>query len=349
MAFMKFYVGNEANASSHRDGIYIAVDTKKIFYNGSAYGGSEVDLSNYYTIAQVNGKIGTNVYTGANYISKETNLTDAVLQLDVEIDNLALEHANAEATYAKKTELGGYLPLSGGELSGSLYITGSSQLQLIGIGGNLFFRDTEGKMMVSIETMSDRTPVGGHGAYGTIHCRYTDGSSKSTLSPGGLTLETGGESISVSPSGISKNGGSPTKVFATDGSIADLIPVNKIKVKLNLGYDESVIEAITAYISNNINAYVNNFSASVLNYIIFTLEYGDKLITVGHVLLHVEKGVGYADDFAYSGAGGIGLIMDGYTNPDTDIHTIGFTRSGFYNIGIDASVTGQNTEITVIA
>ena len=57
--------------------------------------------------------IGTNTYTGANYISKETNLTDAVLQLDEEIkatnDNLALEHTNAEATYAKKTELGDYL------------------------------------------------------------------------------------------------------------------------------------------------------------------------------------------------------------------------------------------------
>ena len=72
-------------------------------------GGSEVDLSNYYTIAQVDEKIGTNIYTGANYISKENNLTEAVLQLDEEIkatnDNLALEHTNAEATYAKKTEL----------------------------------------------------------------------------------------------------------------------------------------------------------------------------------------------------------------------------------------------------
>ena len=229
MAFMKFYVGNEANASSHRDGIYIAIDTKKIFYNGDVYGGSEVDLSNYATKADlnkylplsggiltgnlyVNGRdtsgnfgisltglsigvntplsmsssdpyyhyssqldnhsliissqtnkemvldkngirirnktnqyllhaaggtisidelksqlnipdtsalqdaIGTNVYTGANYISKETNLTDAVLQLDVEIkatnDNLALEHTNAEATYAKKTELGKKLDIS---------------------------------------------------------------------------------------------------------------------------------------------------------------------------------------------------------------------------------------------
>ena len=79
-------------------------------------GGPDIDLSNYYTIAQVNGKIGTNVYTGANYISKETNLTEAVLQLDEEIkatnDNLALEHTNAEATYAKKTELGKKLDIS---------------------------------------------------------------------------------------------------------------------------------------------------------------------------------------------------------------------------------------------
>lgn len=293
MAFMKFYVGNEANASSHRDGIYIAIDTKKIFYNGSAYGGSEVDLSGYlplsggkiygdgliisskshsrefpslfmniedsstwagtigstgylptpdtqglivsvannidgspagkvYTCLRAGGiifssgmgryscygenyvaignapfqfedngcdgsinltdtinfyskvtyqdvyepsklssissngftikdktandllnaaggtvsindiiakvpspdlssyatkeEVGSNTYTGANYISKETNLTEAVLQLDEEIkatnDNLALEHTNAEATYAKKTELGKKLDIS---------------------------------------------------------------------------------------------------------------------------------------------------------------------------------------------------------------------------------------------
>ena len=46
------------------------------------------------------------------------------MQLDEEIkaanDNIDLEHANAEATYAKKTELDGYLPLSGGTLTGYL-------------------------------------------------------------------------------------------------------------------------------------------------------------------------------------------------------------------------------------
>ena len=67
------------------------------------------DLSNYVTSTQLTSIAGSNTYTGANYISKETNLTDAVVQLDEEIkatnDNLALEHANAEATYVKKTEL----------------------------------------------------------------------------------------------------------------------------------------------------------------------------------------------------------------------------------------------------
>lgn len=53
--------------------------------------------------------IGSNTYEGSNYLTKETNLTDAVIQLDEEIkatnDNLALEHTNAEATYAKKTDV----------------------------------------------------------------------------------------------------------------------------------------------------------------------------------------------------------------------------------------------------
>lgn len=77
-------------------------------------------------LTEINNKIGSNTYTDSNYLGKETNLTDAVLQLDEEIkatnDNLDLEHANAEATYAKKTELGGYLPLTGGILTGTTEI-----------------------------------------------------------------------------------------------------------------------------------------------------------------------------------------------------------------------------------
>lgn len=126
-----------------------------------------------------------------------------------------------------------------------------------------------------------------------------------------------------------------------------LIPVNKIKVKLNLSYDESTIDAITTYISNNINADVNNFSESVLNYIIFTVEFRDKLKTIGHVLLHVEKDTANVNN--ENSAGGVGLIMNGYTNPNLDEHTIGFGASSLYNIYVDTSITGQNTTITKIS
>lgn len=78
-------------------------------------------------ITNLSDKVGSNTYTDANYISKETNLTDAVLQLDEEIkatnDNLALEHTNAESTYAKKTDLNAYLSLSGGTMTGPINIT----------------------------------------------------------------------------------------------------------------------------------------------------------------------------------------------------------------------------------
>ena len=115
MSLMKFYEGSEAKAQSYLDGLYLASDSSKLYYNGKSYTPDLTDMQN---------SIGTNVYTDSNYISKETNLTSAVLQLDEEIkatnDNLSLEHENAEATYAKKTELSGYLPLTGGDLkSGS--------------------------------------------------------------------------------------------------------------------------------------------------------------------------------------------------------------------------------------
>ena len=74
-------------------------------------------------------EVGSNIYTDSNYLSKETNLTDAVLQLDEEIkatnDNLDLEHANVEATYAKKTELSGYLLKQAPTASGALYVSGT--------------------------------------------------------------------------------------------------------------------------------------------------------------------------------------------------------------------------------
>lgn len=131
--------------------------------------------------------IGTNTYTGANYISKETNLTDAVLQLDEEIkatnDDLALEHTNAEATYAKKTELGNYLPLSGGELNGNLSVIGDNNLS---VDGSIWINGTDSKYtnLFEIDKKLDsyRIYIGsdnrlaGKFSFDTEHCRMNHNS-----------------------------------------------------------------------------------------------------------------------------------------------------------------------------
>ena len=119
----------------------------------------EVDFSDIYDV--LSDKIGSNTFTDANYISKETNLTDAVMQLDEEIkatnDNMAILNAasvkgikigsnttseafssgivtlanatgSADGTLSKedKTKLDNigstYLPLTGGTLIGPLTI-----------------------------------------------------------------------------------------------------------------------------------------------------------------------------------------------------------------------------------
>ena len=119
-------------------------------------------------------------------------------------------------------DLNDYLPLSGGELSGNLYMVGGApQLQLIGIGGTLSFKDVENNILASIYTFNDHSPVNDK-SYGIIYCKTDDNSAEGRLQPHNLTLTTGGESISVSPSGIEKNGGNNTTVFTTDGGTASL-------------------------------------------------------------------------------------------------------------------------------
>ena len=64
-------------------------ETQQIYTHGQFY--------NCSTGTDWSSQIGTNTYDGANYISKETNLTDATMQLDTEIkatnDNLAILNA----------------------------------------------------------------------------------------------------------------------------------------------------------------------------------------------------------------------------------------------------------------
>ena len=116
---------------------------------------------------------------------------------------------------------GDYLPLSGGTLTGSLDITGFPQLQLIGGTGLFSIKDTENHTLASIYTFNDHSPVNDKTS-GIIYCKNDDDSAESNLSPGQLTLTNSGESIYVRPSGIEKSGGSPTEVFATDGSVVDM-------------------------------------------------------------------------------------------------------------------------------
>lgn len=100
-------------------------------------------------------------------------------------------------------------------------ISTNPELLLMGIG-NIIFKDRENKLIGGIETVEDRSPINAKPPCCRVYCRYSDNSAYSSLSPYGLSLTEGGESISVSPSGIEKNGGSPTEVFATDGSVVDM-------------------------------------------------------------------------------------------------------------------------------
>ena len=126
--------GSEDGMVISKEGISISGKTEQDLLNaaGSTISISDIlaevptpDLSSYATKEEV----GSNIYTDSNYLSKETNLTDAVLQLDEEIkatnDNLDLEHANAEATYAKKTDLSGYLPKFLPTANAALYVAGT--------------------------------------------------------------------------------------------------------------------------------------------------------------------------------------------------------------------------------
>ena len=91
MALINFYKGLKENYSpdTHGNSIYSCTDTNECYILGVLYENiSEEEITN---------KIGTNTYTGANYISKETNLTDAAMQLDEEIkatnDNIDILNA----------------------------------------------------------------------------------------------------------------------------------------------------------------------------------------------------------------------------------------------------------------
>lgn len=155
------------------------------------------DLSNYVTSTQLTSVAGSNTYTGANYISKETNLTDAVIQLDEEIkatnDNLALEHANAEATYVKK---------AGDTMTGTLY--GNS----LSFSGSMILG--AGNVVLSSSNSSGFTISG------------DNPSNLVTIIPSGGSSDI----ITISTGGISLSGKDGSDILTAAGSTTKLKTIN---------------------------------------------------------------------------------------------------------------------------
>ena len=161
-------------------------------------------------------QVGTTNFSSSNYLSKETNLTDAVLQLDEEVkatnDNLALEHANAEAAYAKKTDLSGYLPLSGGTLTNysRLYIQGHTNPDdngeyYVGISsGGFFITKTSNQGTRIIDLGRDPSSSGGLGfldfynSIGNINLRIKPTGINITGKTANDLLNAGGGTTSIS-------------------------------------------------------------------------------------------------------------------------------------------------------
>lgn len=178
-------------------------NTLKTINGQTLLGNGDVDMSEFATqgdITELQTAVGSNTYEGSNYLTKETNLTDAVVQLDEEIkatnDNLALEHANAETAYAKKTELEGYLPLTGGIIDGQIYMNNPSGAYLK--NGYALFGSGSGHH-VSIERSSqsgesevvlnvyDNSPSGNHSTYGFLGVSIYGKTTSDLLNAGGST------------------------------------------------------------------------------------------------------------------------------------------------------------------
>lgn len=179
------------------------------------------DLSGYVTSTQLTSVAGSNTYTGANYISKETNLTDAVMQLDEEIkaanDNIDLEHANAEAAYVKKagdtmtgTLFGNSLSFSGAMIlgkgnasltsleNGPLVINAGDTSRLInivpiGVGGDIVSIGFGGMNLPGKDSSDILTGAGNTTKLKTIN-------SQSLLGEGNIEIQVEGGGVTDAPS-----------------------------------------------------------------------------------------------------------------------------------------------------
>lgn len=196
---------------------------------------------------ELNTKIGSNTYTGSNYLTKETNLTDAVIQLDEEIkatnDNLALEHANAEAAYAKKTDLSEYLLLNGGVVSGN--ITFRRRYNGIDINNGMdhaYYRaeglynnelsNSENHYLI-LGLADDSSPY-----YNYVHLSLENSSLDIQSTGNEMFIRVGSVQsyVNISSHGITSVIDNPNKMFTTDGgtiSVQDIISQVAVPTKVS--------------------------------------------------------------------------------------------------------------------
>lgn len=245
---------------------------------------SQIDLTPYATKEEV----GSNTYTDSNYLSKETNLTDAVLQLDEEIkatnDNLDLEHANAEATYAKKTELSNYLPLSGGTLIGGLYTRGMTNpddngeyyLGLTSVGFIITATSMKGTRVIDLGRNS--ASMGGLGyldfynSFGSINLR---------INPDGITLrDKTANDLLNGAGGTTSVSDITTQVQASivDSAPETLDTLNELAAAL--GDDPNFATTVTNQIAQK--ASISGLPSNIVPAILPTPIYSDNYVRIAH-------------------------------------------------------------------
>lgn len=225
-------------------------NTLKTINGQTLLGNGDVDMSEFATqgdVTELQTAVGSNTYEGSNYLTKETNLTDAVIQLDEEIkatnDNLALEHANAEATYAKKTDLSGYLSLTGGVMRNNITFRNNYNGIDINNGMDSTHYRAEGLYRNELSKSENHyliTPIhdGSDAYYNYVHLSQGQGFLDIYGNSNALFIKVGSVQsyVNISCDGIKNAFNDPNRMFTTDGgtiSIQNIISQVTVPTKVS--------------------------------------------------------------------------------------------------------------------
>lgn len=225
-------------------------NTLKTINGQTLLGNGDVDMSEFATqedITELQTAVGSNTYEGSNYLTKETNLTDAVVQLDEEIkatnDNLALEHANAEAVYAKKTDLSERLSVTGGIMRGNITFRNNYNGIDINNGMDSTHYRVEGLYRNELSKSENHyliTPIhdGSDAFYNYVHLSEGQGFLDIYSNGNAHFIKVGSVQsyVNISSNGITNAFNNPNRMFTTDGgtiSIQDIISQVTVPTKVS--------------------------------------------------------------------------------------------------------------------